>query len=288
MFLITPIVNAVQDAAMFTWDFGLTAVNWVSPNLKPDAVTPPGHPGAGGKWPEYVPPKDGDSRCSCPGLNTLANHGILPHDGKNIKFTDMAEKVGTTFNCSQTLSVFTSTSASRVLNKDYSKDTLSLHELDLHNGIEHDASLTREDSALVKDQSKPHLPFIHELLNSASGKDKEGNVILTPEDLSVYSAKRRVDAKATNPDFSITTLLKLFGSGNSSTVLTIFGGRVDDLKAFLVDERLPDGWQPRVLTRMGLTLATFNSMALKVETGIDEDKYKEQQAAASAQGETTN
>lgn len=71
-------------------------------------------------------------------------------------------------------------------------------------------------------------------------------------------------------------------------MLTIFGGRVEDLKALLIDERLPDGWQSRVLTRMGLTFATFNATVLKVEHGIDEDKYKEQQAAASAHTETTS
>ena len=31
-----------------------------------------------------------------------------------------------------------------MLKKDYSKDTFDLEELDLHNGIEHDASLVRE------------------------------------------------------------------------------------------------------------------------------------------------
>jgi hypothetical protein len=38
-------------------------------------VTPEGEPGAGGNWPEYIPPKEGDSRCCCPALNALANHG---------------------------------------------------------------------------------------------------------------------------------------------------------------------------------------------------------------------
>ena len=31
-----------------------------------------------------------------------------------------------------------------MLNKSYSKDTFDLEQLSLHNGIEHDASLTRE------------------------------------------------------------------------------------------------------------------------------------------------
>jgi hypothetical protein len=223
-------------------------------------------------------------------LSALA--GILPHDGKNIKFSDITDTVRTTFNFSQSFATFVPVYAARVLNKDYNKDTLSLHELDIHNGIEHDASLTRDDTALVKDQSKPHLPYVMELLDSASGKDKEGNVILTPEDLSAYSAKRRVDAKETNPDFSLTLSQKVFGSANSSTLLTIFGGRVDHLKALLVEERLADGWQSHVVTRMGLTFATMNSTVLKVESSIDENKYRKQQAAAAgnagAQSETTN
>ena len=40
-------------------------------------VTPKGQPGEGGVWPEYRPPLQGDSRCSCPALNAMANHGSL-------------------------------------------------------------------------------------------------------------------------------------------------------------------------------------------------------------------
>jgi len=75
MFLITPLKRLLQDLLVFTWDFGLTLVNVVSPSRKVGQVTPEGHPGAGGKWPEYIAPKDGDSRCSCPALNAMANHG---------------------------------------------------------------------------------------------------------------------------------------------------------------------------------------------------------------------
>ena len=78
MFLITPIARGFQDIGVLTWDFGLFLLNLVTPNLKVDHVTPQGHPGADGKWPEYIPPKDGDSRCCCPALNALANHGLQP------------------------------------------------------------------------------------------------------------------------------------------------------------------------------------------------------------------
>jgi hypothetical protein len=37
----------------------------------------------------FMPPLDSDIRGPCPGLNSLANHGFLPRDGKNIHVTDI-------------------------------------------------------------------------------------------------------------------------------------------------------------------------------------------------------
>jgi hypothetical protein len=68
------------------------------------------------------------------------------------------------------------------------------------------------DYAFDKDQGKPHLPFIRELLDSASGKDKEGNVLLVANDIAHFSAKRRVDARASNPDFTLDLSHKMFAS----------------------------------------------------------------------------
>lgn len=75
MFLVTPIYRFFQDLFVFTWDFGLTILNLFLPNRKIGQVTPVGKLGEGGAWPPYVPPKEGDSRCSCPALNAMANHG---------------------------------------------------------------------------------------------------------------------------------------------------------------------------------------------------------------------
>ena len=46
---------------------------------------------------------------------------------------------------------------------------------------------------------------------------------------------------------------------------------MQDLRPFLLEERLPDGWQPRIRHPMGLTMAEFNQTALKVEFGIKEE-----------------
>ena len=57
-------------------------------------------------------------------------------------------------------------------------------------------------------------------------------------------------------------------------MLTIFGGRIDDLTPMLKEERFADGWQPRILERFGLTMAAFNFTVIPVERGVDVKKFK--------------
>ncbi|KAF8996333.1 Chloroperoxidase [Cyathus striatus] len=42
-----------------------------------------------GKTYEYCPPQPGDSRSACPALNTMANHGYISRDGKNLSALDL-------------------------------------------------------------------------------------------------------------------------------------------------------------------------------------------------------
>ncbi|KAF5350437.1 hypothetical protein D9756_008662 [Leucocoprinus leucothites] len=285
------ILKFFNDVALFSWDASMALANLVIPQSPEDKVTPEGHPGFEGKWPEFVPRKEGDSRCSCPALNAMANHGILPHDGKNIQFKEMGRLIRTTYNFSPSFCYFVPNFAAKMLHKDYNKDTFDLSELDLHNGIEHDASLCREDSALCPDQSEIQVEYVKELLASATGKDKDGNPLLTIKDLSKYSAKRRIDAYDKNPDFSLDFGHKMFGSSNSATMLTIFGGRIKDLETVLLEEKLPEGWQSRVRAKFGLTLAHFNlSTVWWVEAGINkhEKKYKAEKKAAEEAAAGTN
>lgn len=73
--IFASIAGFFGTGSVFAWDASLTFLNLILPNYKSNAVISLSHPGAGGIWPEYVAPKEGDSRCSCPGLNALANHG---------------------------------------------------------------------------------------------------------------------------------------------------------------------------------------------------------------------
>ncbi|KAG6826172.1 hypothetical protein H0H93_016739, partial [Arthromyces matolae] len=119
-----------------------------------------------------------------------------------------------------------------------------------------------------------HEPYVKELLESATGKDADGNPLLTVADMSRMLSKRRAESRAENPEFSLDKVHATFGSTNASTLLTTFGGRVKDLESFLLEERLPEGWESKNREAWGLTGMTFNIGTIsKVANGIDESKF---------------
>ena len=148
-----------------------------------------------------------------------------------------------------------------------------------------------EDSIFARDQGKPSRKLIEELLMSGTGPNGD----LTAADLSRLGGKRRAESRAKNPQYSLGFIHKFFSSAkcvicfhclylrkrpltvllpflrSSSTLLTIFGGRVKDLRPFLLEERIPDGWESRIREPFGLTMAAFNPTVMGVELAIKEE-----------------
>ena len=294
MITLTKIGSSVTNLFVVGWDNVLFLLNLVTPKHQAGHVIAAGLPGHNRNWPDYVPPKEGDSRSACPMLNALANHGILPHDGKNITFQELSAKVRQTFNFAPSFCFFAPKFAADFLNRSYWNDRLDLADLNLHadNAIEHDASLTRHDVALVPDQGKPDLNLVHDLLNDATGKMPDGSSQLTVPDLAKALSKRRADAKKTNKEYSENFFHNFFGSAkcvltaklmdfssaystnSSSTMLTIFGGSIADLTPMLTEERFSEKWEPRVLDRYGLTMAKFNGLVFQLERKVDPKKFE--------------
>jgi len=294
--------------SLMGWDFSLVLVNLLTFKLRIGRVTPKGQPGEGGVWPEYVSPRQGDSRCSCPALNAMANHGILPRDGRNISFRELSAQIRTTYNFSPTFSLFVPRHIAQVLNRSYNNGRFDLSDIDVHNGIEHDASLVRRDTYLQFHQGYPDGALVAALIRSATGPppslkqqmgtntpaqdplppntspyftvaahvakataDFDLNRTLTSSDLSRRLGERRREAQQSNSQYSQDFGHKMFGASNASTLLTIFGGRISDIYTFLTEERLPDGWESRIRDRMGLTMITFNRTVFGVELGVKEE-----------------
>lgn len=199
---------------VFIWDNCCVVANIITPKLKPNQVVPAGCPGAGGNWPEYVPPKQGDSRSACPMINAMANHGILPHDGKNITFKQLNTVTRQTFNFAPSFCFFVPRFAANFLNRSYFNDKFDLADLNLHSekAIEHDASLTRHDAALQPDQGYPDQKLVDELLLDVTGKLPDGSAQMTIPDLSRALSKRRADARKTNSSYSENFFHNMFGS----------------------------------------------------------------------------
>ena len=289
MGIFNKISGAFINIFVLVWDFGLFILNILTPSHKPGHVVPPNTPGHNLTWPPFIAPLDSDSRSACPMLNAMANHGILPHDGKNITFRELNTRIRQTFNFAPSFCFFVPKFSADFLNRSYWTDRFDLAELNLHSAtaIEHDASLTRHDAALVPDQGKPDLELVNELLNEATGTMPDGSPKLTIPDLSRALARRRADARKTNKEYSESFFHNMFGSSkyvillplqnnrvligwisSSSTMVTIFGGSIADLSPMLTEERFADHWEPRVTAQFGLTMAKFNGTVLPVERGV--------------------
>ena len=67
----------------------------------------------------------------------------MPRDGRNMSFVELGHAVRKTYNFAPSFSLFVPRYISNILGRSYSRDKLDLADIDVHNGIEHDASLTR-------------------------------------------------------------------------------------------------------------------------------------------------
>ncbi|TFY71288.1 heme-thiolate peroxidase [Dentipellis fragilis] len=280
--LVSTLLDTLIVGGLLIWDLGLFLYNLVAPARRVGTVVLRGHPGFGGNWPDYIAPKESDSRCACPALNAMANHGIIPRDGRNISFRHVTSQINATYNFAPTFCIFTSRYIAQILGRSFLNDTFDLEDISVHNGIEHDASLTREDTYISTSQARPSLPLVEKLVASATGPPLRGHPstngaandakpdasldrTLTLADLARISTKRRADAAKSNSQFSLSTIHKIFGSSNSATLLTIFGGHLPTINTFLTEERLPSGFESFIRKPMGLTMMQFNATVLPLE-----------------------
>ncbi|KZT63885.1 Cloroperoxidase [Daedalea quercina L-15889] len=188
----------------------------------------------------YVPPDPSwDSRSPCPALNTLANHGFLPHDGRGATQRDYIRALRQGYNLSLPLATFLTLSG-HILLAQYSH--LSLADLSRHNFIEHDASLGHWDTLPTLEYA-PDLPsrclLNHTLAHSSDGKT-----------MSMYDfAKARLERESAYSGRALDPVHEEIARGEMSMVLGIFGGQdgrvsIDVLREWWEHERFPEGYKP--------------------------------------------
>jgi hypothetical protein len=184
-------------------------------------------------------PGEGDVRSPCPALNTLANHGYLPHDGKDISRHTMISALQQGYHLSYILAWFITTGG-YLLTGQFSH--MSLYDLCRHNGIEHNASLAHGDTKPGDEYAPPEIDW--KLFDRMCDCTADKGRTLTAADV----ARARVNRECASFTDSLHAEI---ARGEIGLILDIFGGGpqkrevdLDMLRTWWSQERFPDGWCP--------------------------------------------
>ncbi|KAK1236404.1 hypothetical protein PQX77_000344 [Marasmius sp. AFHP31] len=194
----------------------------------------------------FKAPNATDARGPCPGMNTLANHGFLPRNGKNITVSIALKAARDAFNVQRDVLI---TAAKLAVLSSPLDDQFELTDIGLHGSFEHDASLSRFD----KELGDP-LAFSEQiyavLADSNPGLDYY-NITSAGQTQKIRTEQSRAD----NPNFRNTIKEFIFRSTESSFYLAVFGDPFTGVapkelvNIFFREERLPleKGWRvPKV------------------------------------------
>lgn len=248
---------------------------------------------------EYRAPSPTDIRGPCPIINTLANHGYISRDGRNVRAAEMKaamKEVGVSITLRQLL-----TSAAYLEHQDdpprgfwafirnpfaYIFQTfalrakaqvdssgvacLNLDELDRHGAIEHDVSMSRRDFAQGDNHSKQE-DLVEDMLASArDGRD------LTVDDWAKFRLQRIEQQKRENARLEFGSAQNAMGLAETAFIQKTFGDRsrgwavpVSYMAAIFGEERLPieEGWKKRWWWPVGITELTLQAQAFKKVVG---------------------
>lgn len=170
------------------------------------------------EFPPWTPPSSSDVRSPCPALNTIANHGIIPHDGRSLTIRMLQKALGDTYNIGLDLST-TFAIGGLFTSPHPFKGTFDLSDLKKHNFIEHDASLSRADLAISGDAVTFHPEIWGGVMETY-----DGMVNTTLETAVRARAKRIAQAKTQNGKIDFSFKPKLLSYGETALYLSAMGG----------------------------------------------------------------
>jgi hypothetical protein len=187
---------------------------------------------------EWTPKRHGESRSPCPALNAMANHGYLPHDGRDLSLVTIICATRKAYHLTWPLAIFLVVGGYVLLHRWWKID---LEDLDLHNAVEHNASLAHEDADLTQNPSYApstvNVSMLDQLLN-----DSADGMVMTAVDI----ARARVRREATYGPGAIDSVHQEIARGEMALALGIFGKGtaipLEFLRVWFQEERLPDGW----------------------------------------------
>ncbi|KAL5375471.1 hypothetical protein DPSP01_011170 [Paraphaeosphaeria sporulosa] len=194
---------------------------------------------------DWIPAGPDDFRGPCPMLNTLSNHGYFPRSGRNITKANAVKGLTTGLNFNASLAELMWEQAI-IANPAPNATFFTLDQLNVHNVLEHDASLSRTDAAFGNN----HV-FNETVFNTSRAFWTADTV--TAEMLANSKLYRQIESRAFNPDYRFTEVTEAFSLGEVAAPIIAFGDIEEFtvpknlLEYFFLNERLPEelGWSKK-------------------------------------------
>ena len=159
-------------------------------------------------------------------MNTLANHGFLPRDGKNLTEDRVVHGLNAGLNFDPALGKIMFQQALPA-NPEPNATFFTLDQLNVHNVLEHDASLSRSDAYFGNNHVFNYSVF------AESTKYWTGPIV--DRDMMANSKiARQLQSKAGNPEYRFTNSTENFSIGEILAPFVAFGDR----QAVTVEKRL--------------------------------------------------
>ncbi|CEP14311.1 hypothetical protein [Parasitella parasitica] len=207
--------------------------------------------------------RDTDLRSPCPMLNTLANHGFIARDGRNIKSQDLFDAL-MLMGAPPSVSVLILNYVYFRLQEPHPQDplwaqfkplkTLDLDRLTIFDVLEHDVSLTRNDTLLAHPDTTYVVPaYVERMIKFAEMKNQgTSKGFFTRENEHDVRKLRWLESIRDNRNIHMDFFAQFASSTECSLLLDIIGrdGSISlpHLKSFLLNEAFPEDWHPRETT----------------------------------------
>lgn len=195
---------------------------------------------------DWHPAGPWDKRSPCPALNALANHNMLPHNGCNITLPRVIDAFREGLNVSEEVAkdLF---GFGLSLSKDPASGAFHLDDLNKHNAVEHDASLSRKDYNLGGESQAFSPEVFNQTLSFYNGAQEIGI-----KEVADARWGRVQSSNKTNPKFVYGDAQHFPSYFESSSYFQLFVNAktqkapVELIKVFFEQERLPykEGWRP--------------------------------------------
>lgn len=214
---------------------------------------------------QWSPPGPHDVRSPCPGLNAMANHDILPHSGKGMTLDMLTKAMKETFNFG--LDIRTVLAIGGLLSSPHPfGGMMDLDDLDKHNYIEHDGSLSRAPYHQSGDDHTFRQDIFDQVLSFYPNATKGTTSISQAS----KAHRHRVRTDAQTPGFSYGPKQAILGYGETALYIMTMGDPLTGIaplsyiRILFEQERLPfaEGWRsPNTRITLGVALIMMDRLA---------------------------